>query len=127
MIEPEVEYPVSGLVLAGPFGRILSAAGIEAAITGSDGIVTASTTGFAVRAAGDAKATLAGQEFVSFLRTDERDRIYFAREGRQGTPQTLVQVPLVPADGRTNRKRPERRTVGKGCVRTGRSRWSPSL
>src|SRR3546814_2013271 len=74
-IEPEVEDPLSGLDLAGPFGRMLSAAGIEAAITGSDGIVTAASTGFAERAAGDAKATLAGQEFVSFLRTDERDRI----------------------------------------------------
>src|SRR3546814_10635802 len=67
-------------------------------------MVPAAGAGVAERAAGDAKATLAGQEFVSFLRTDERDRIYFAREGRQGTPQTLVQVPLVPADGRKNRK-----------------------
>lgn len=103
-IEPEVEDPLSGLDLAGRFGQMLSAAGIEAAITASDGIVTGASAGFAERAAGDVKATLAGQEFVSFLRTDERDRIYFAREGRQGTPQTLVQVPLALADGRKSRK-----------------------
>jgi PAS domain-containing protein len=37
---------------------------------------------------------MAGQDFVALLRSDERDRIYFAREGRKGSPQTLVNVPL---------------------------------
>ncbi len=46
------------------------------------------------RASGDVTATLAGQEFVQFLRTDERDRIFFEREGRRGTPHRLVHVPL---------------------------------
>src|SRR3546814_18636266 len=95
---PEVEDPLSGLDLAGPFGRMLSAAGIEAAITGSDGIVTAASAGFAERAAGDAKATLAGPEFVSFLRTAQRARNYFARAGGQGPPPTAAPVP--PEHGR---------------------------
>jgi two-component system, cell cycle sensor histidine kinase and response regulator CckA len=34
-------------------------------------------------------------DFSSLLRTDERDRIFFAREGKQGSPQTLVSVPLL--------------------------------
>jgi two-component system cell cycle sensor histidine kinase/response regulator CckA len=80
--------------LSGPLGTILSRAGIEAAITGPDGIIRSVSMGFAERASGDATATLAGQEFVSFLRADERDRIFFAREGRGGTPQTLIDVPL---------------------------------
>ncbi|WP_152435821.1 response regulator [Erythrobacter sp. THAF29] len=83
------------LDLGGPFGRMLSRAGIESAITTASGIVRQVSAGFAERAAGDASATLAGQDFVSFLRTDDRDRIFFAREGRGGTPQTLVDVPLL--------------------------------
>src|SRR3546814_4831142 len=108
---------------------MLSAAGIEAAITASDGIITGVSAGFAERASGDARATLAGQEFVSFLRTDERDRIYFAREGRRGTPQTLVQVPLAVAAGRKDRKKLESQSlmllgdsrVGIGCSWDGTS------
>jgi two-component system cell cycle sensor histidine kinase/response regulator CckA len=86
---------LGALDLAGPFGKMLSRAGIETAITTSDGVIRAVSAGFAERASGDERATLVGQDFVSFLRTDERDRIFFAREGRGGTPQTLVDVPLI--------------------------------
>lgn len=86
---------LGALDLAGPFGKMLSRAGIETAITTADGVIRAVSSGFAERAAGDERATLMGQDFVSFLRSDERDRIFFAREGRGGTPQTLVDVPLV--------------------------------
>ncbi|MGN3973983.1 response regulator [Tsuneonella sp. SYSU-LHT278] len=80
--------------IVGPLGRLLSRSGIEAALVGADGIVRAAAAGFAVRAAGDPAATLAGQDFASLLRADERDRIFFAREGRRGSPQTLIHVPL---------------------------------
>jgi two-component system, cell cycle sensor histidine kinase and response regulator CckA len=92
--------PLAQLVaqMGGPFGRILSQAGIEVALVGSDGAIRASNAGFAQRAMGDPRATLAGQDFVALLRTDERERIYFAREGRKGTPQTLVQIPLADPD-----------------------------
>ncbi|WP_390587402.1 response regulator [Erythrobacter sp. MTPC3] len=83
------------LDLSGPFGRMLTRAGIETALTTAAGVVRSVSAGFAERAAGDATATLVGQDFVSFLRSDDRDRIYFAREGRGGTPQTLVDVPLM--------------------------------
>ena len=87
--------------LGGVFGLLLSRAGIEAALVSPDGIIGAVTPGFGERAVGDPKATLAGQEFVTHLRTDDRDRIFFAREGRRGAPQTLLQVPLNrPEDGR---------------------------
>ncbi len=89
--------PLSGVAhyLAGSFGRTLSAAGIEVALVGPDGAIRAVNQGFARRASGDADASLAGQDFVHLLRSDDRDRIYFAREGRKGAPQTLVNVPLV--------------------------------
>lgn len=85
---------MSDIDLSGAFGAMLSRAGIEAAITGPDGVIRSVSSGFAERASGDEAATLAGQDFVKFLRADDRDRIFFAREGRGGTPQTLIDVPL---------------------------------
>ena len=99
-------FDVSGL-----FGRILSRAGIESAITSPDGQIRAASAGFAERASGDAKATLAGQDFVSYLRSDERDRIFFAREGRGGTPQTLVHIPLEDSNGKTRKGPDEARSL----------------
>src|SRR5690606_33927502 len=89
--------PLAGIgkYVTGTFGRVLGAAGIEVALVGPDGAIRAASAGFARRAAGDENASMAGQDFVALLRSDERDRIYFAREGRKGAPQTLVNVPLV--------------------------------
>jgi two-component system cell cycle sensor histidine kinase/response regulator CckA len=101
---------LGALDLAGPFGKMLSRAGIETAITTADGVIRAVSAGFAERAAGDERATLAGQDFVSFLRSDERDRIFFAREGRGGTPQTLVDVPLVDPEERFTAAGPDEAT-----------------
>lgn len=101
---------LGALDLAGPFGKMLSRAGIETAITTADGVIRAVSAGFAERAAGDERATLVGQDFVSFLRSDERDRIFFAREGRGGTPQTLVDVPLVDPEERVTAAGPDEAT-----------------
>jgi two-component system cell cycle sensor histidine kinase/response regulator CckA len=87
-----------GKYVTGLFGRVLSAAGIEVALVGPDGAIRAASAGFAKRAAGDERASMAGQDFTALLRSDERDRIYFAREGRKGSPQTLVHVPLTEPD-----------------------------
>lgn len=97
-IEPRVADPLASYDVTGPFGRMLAKAGIEAAITGPDGTIKSASAGFGERAVGDSSSTLAGQDFVSFLRSDDRDRIYFAREGRSGTPQTLIHVPLDDPD-----------------------------
>ncbi|MBX7531790.1 response regulator [Qipengyuania sp. 1XM1-15A] len=80
--------------VSGPFGAMMSRAGIELALVAPDGIVQAATPGLGERATGAKNTSLAGQEFVQLLRSDDRDRIFFAREGQQGTPQTLVHVPL---------------------------------
>lgn len=80
--------------ITGQFGRLLSRAGIEVAMVSAEGTVTACAPGFAERATGDAAATLAGQDFARLLRTDDRDHMFFAREGRRGNPQTLIHVPL---------------------------------
>ena len=83
-----------GQRIAGQLGEMLSRAGIESALVAPDGTIRSAGAGFAERAAGDPAATLAGQDYVALLRTDERDRIFFAREGRRGSPQTLIHVPL---------------------------------
>ncbi|ROT95654.1 response regulator [Altererythrobacter sp. FM1] len=80
--------------ITGQLGRLLSRAGIEAALVATDGMVSACAPGFAERATGDASATLAGQDFARLLRTDDQDHIFFAREGRRGSPQMLIHVPL---------------------------------
>ncbi|MXP24777.1 response regulator [Altererythrobacter indicus] len=81
------------------FGEMMSYAGIELAVVDTEGFIQAVSPGFARRACGGNAASLIGRDFVSLLRTDERDRIYYSREGREGSPQTLVQVPLFdPAD-----------------------------
>lgn len=92
--------PVSeiGLDLVGMRGRLLGSAGISAALVATDGTVRSANPLLARRATGDERASLAGQSFVSLLRSDERDRIVFAREGSKGTRQMLVQVPLVDPD-----------------------------
>src|SRR3990170_7999595 len=92
--------PLAGIGkwITGTFGKILTAAGIEVALVGPDGTIRACSAGFSRRAAGDETASMAGQDFVALLRSDERDRIYFAREGRNGSPQTLVSVPLADPD-----------------------------
>lgn len=89
---------LEALDLSGPFGQMLSRAGIETAITTADGTIRAVSAGFAERSVGDPSATLAGQDFVSLLRSDDRDRLFFAREGRGGTPQTLIDVALQEPD-----------------------------
>ena len=86
--------------LTGVLGQALGAAGIEAALVAPDGAIIAAAPGFAARASGDEAASLAGQDFAALLRADEKDRIHFAREGRDGRPAALVSVPL-EADGTT--------------------------
>ncbi|MFC3101158.1 response regulator [Altererythrobacter lauratis] len=80
--------------VTGAFGRMLSAAGIAAALVGADGAVRAANPAFARRAGGDETASMVGMDFAALLLTDERDRIFYAREGRKGAAQTLIHVPL---------------------------------
>ena len=86
--------------LNGEIGRMMSRAGLEVAFVGPDGIVHGHTPGLAERASGEPNASLVGEEFVQLLRSDDRERIYFAREGQQGAPQTLVHIPLEERNSR---------------------------
>ena len=92
--------PLAGIGghITGLFGRVLGSAGIAVALVSPDGMVRAASPALARRALGDENASMSGQEFVRLLRSDDRERIFFAREGQKGSPQTLVQVPLVDPD-----------------------------
>jgi two-component system cell cycle sensor histidine kinase/response regulator CckA len=80
--------------ISGPFGATMSRAGLEVALVAPDGVVIDHTPGLAERTVGNAEESLSGQDFVQLLRSDDRERIYFAREGQQGSPQMLVHIPL---------------------------------
>ena len=83
-----------GADLTGALGPALAAAGIATAMVAPDGAILSASRAFAQRAAGDAGADLAGQDFVALLRADDRQRVHFAREGAEGSPQAVVPVPL---------------------------------
>ena len=89
-VREESSYDALSKQLGGVFGDILSRAGIEFALVAPQGIVLTTTPGLAERATGNRENSLAGHEFVQLLRSDDRDRIFFAREGQQGSPQTLA-------------------------------------
>ncbi len=101
-----------GKYLTGSLGRMLGAAGICTAMVGPDGTIRAVNSAFARRASGDERASMVGQDFIALLRSDERDRIFFAREARKGSPQTLVHVPLVEPEA-------EAEDEGQSDVQTG--------
>lgn len=86
-------------MITGKFGEAMSRSGVEAALVDASGLIRAVTAGFAKRSVADPAATLAGQDFASLLRADERDRIFFAREAGRGQPQMLLPVSLGQAPG----------------------------
>ena len=84
--------------ITGKLGRILGDAGLQAAVVAPDGTVVAANAAFVQRATGDAAVGVTGTPFVTHLRSDEQDRIYFAREGRKGPALRLVHLPLTDPD-----------------------------
>lgn len=95
-------------LIDGSLGRTLSGAGAETLLVDAKGIILGSTSGFAQRAAGDANATMAGQDFAALLRMDDRGRIYYSREGQAGAPQMLVHIPLDDTTAEPAKTGPER-------------------
>ncbi len=87
----------TGDMVTGPIGRAMAHSGIMVANISADGRVSAANAGFAVRATGNESSNIVGREFASFMRMDERGRIFFEREGRGGLPVRLLHVPLSDA------------------------------
>ena len=88
-------------MLGGKPGEVLGASAIMAAVIGGEGRIRSANTAFAVRATGDEDASIVGRDFTSFLRTDEKNNIFFEREGSNSTALRMLHIPLTDpgADG----------------------------
>ncbi len=85
--------------LMGDLGLRLGEAGIMAAMISPDGRILASNPVFRHRALGRREGQVEGMDFARFLITDSRGMVRFEREGLDGNPLRLVQVPFGEADG----------------------------
>jgi two-component system, cell cycle sensor histidine kinase and response regulator CckA len=81
-------------LVSGQIGRALASAGVMAVMVGDEGRVRTSNAAFAVRATGDENANIANRDLSSFLRLDDKGRVFFEREGPRGIPVRLLHVPL---------------------------------
>ncbi|MDF2495683.1 response regulator [Sphingomonas sp.] len=85
--------------LSGSLGQRLAESGIMAALLTPDGRVLSADPVLRMRAMGHAEASVEGADFARFLVTDARGLIRFEREGREGNPLRLVQVPFSDLEG----------------------------
>lgn len=85
-------------LLAGPTGDRLGNAGIMAATVSPDGRVRVANRALATRAVGDSFASLAGRDFARFLVTDAHGMVRFEREGLNGNPLRVLQLPWLQGD-----------------------------
>jgi two-component system cell cycle sensor histidine kinase/response regulator CckA len=85
--------------IGGKVGRALARESIQAAVVAPDGRILAGNTAFASRASGEENGAVAGTEFVSWFRSDEQERIYYAREGAKGIPVRFIHMPVADPDG----------------------------
>ena len=100
-IEPVVAPDLvadAAVAIGGKLGRALGEAGILAAVVAPQGAVLAANPAFAERATGEPGGTVTGGDFVGFLRSDDQERIFFAREGRKGVPLRLIHLPVADPD-----------------------------
>lgn len=99
--EPVVEQSLSTLAVetfTGQIGQRMGEAGIMSLIIGGEGRIRGCNSAFAARATGRSEANIVSRDFATFLRSDEKGRIYFEREGRRGVPLRLMHIPLRPQD-----------------------------
>ncbi|SEM61722.1 two-component system, cell cycle sensor histidine kinase and response regulator CckA [Sphingomonas gellani] len=84
--------------MATTMGDRLGSAGIMMALIAPDGRVLAANRVLSARALGRSDDHLDGRDFARFLITDDRGLVRFEREGLEGNPLRLIQVPFVDAD-----------------------------
>jgi two-component system, cell cycle sensor histidine kinase and response regulator CckA len=81
-------------LLLGEAGRQFTDAGIMGALIGGEGRIRAANPAFLLRATGRHDATITGRDFASFMRVDNKGRVFFAREERSAIPIRLLQIPV---------------------------------
>ena len=85
-------------LLADGHGDRLGTAGVMAALVDADGRVRAANRVLAQRATGRAETQVEGRDFARFLITDSRGDVRFEREGLEGVPLRVLQLPLLDAE-----------------------------
>ena len=84
-------------LIAGATGDRLGGAGVMAALIGPDGRVRAANRVLAQRALGGGDM-LDGRDFARLLITDSRGLVRFEREGLDGTPLRVLQIPFMDGE-----------------------------
>ena len=72
----------------------MARSGVMAVSISTDGRIRSANAAFALRATGEENSNVVAKEFAAFMRMDEKERIFFEREGRGGLPIRLMHVPL---------------------------------
>ncbi len=102
--EPVVAQSLSTLaasVFSGQIGQRIGESGIMALVVGGEGRVRSCNNAFALRATGRAEANIVSRDFAAFLRSDDKGRIFFEREGPRSVPLRLMHIPLHPDDNKS--------------------------
>ncbi|MBO9713792.1 response regulator [Sphingomonas sp.] len=85
-------------LLAGSTGERMGAAGIMTVMVGPDGRVRSANRVFTVRALGNLDLSAEGRDFARLLVTDSAGRVRFEREGGDGTPLRVLQIPFLEGE-----------------------------
>ncbi len=85
-------------MLSGKPGEVLGASAIMSVVIGGEGRIRSANTAFIYRATGDADTDITGENFTGYLRSDDRNNIFFAREGQGGMAVRLLHIPLAEPD-----------------------------
>ncbi|WP_066551003.1 MULTISPECIES: hybrid sensor histidine kinase/response regulator [unclassified Sphingomonas] len=85
-------------LVSGPMGDRLGAAGIMVVLIEPNGRIRAANRVFGTRATGSAETSAEGRDFARFLTADSRGLVRFEREGMEGNPLRVVQLPLLEGD-----------------------------
>ncbi|WP_294330840.1 response regulator [uncultured Sphingomonas sp.] len=93
----DLAVQVQGL-LAGQTGDRLGGAGVMVVLVAPDGRIRSANRVFRHRALGNADAIADGRDFARLLITDSIGQVRFEREGIEGTPLRVLQIPFLEGD-----------------------------
>ncbi|MDQ0250882.1 two-component system cell cycle sensor histidine kinase/response regulator CckA [Sphingomonas kyeonggiensis] len=85
-------------LIDGHTGDRLGSSGIMAAMVSPEGRVRAANRVFRLRAMGSGEAAVEGRDFARFLITDSMGLVRFEREGLQGNPLRVLQIPFLDGE-----------------------------
>jgi two-component system cell cycle sensor histidine kinase/response regulator CckA len=85
-------------LIGGNTGDRMGSAGIMAAMISPDGRVRTANRVFRARAMGSADSLVEGRDFARFLVTDSSGLVRFEREGVEGTPLRVLQIPFLEGE-----------------------------